>query len=360
MGTIGANHGFTCIGIFNNPDSKTISDIGSVWTDGMREYVLFGLTSDNRLKIGGSYSGTPVISENVSPITNLTHVSGATHTGTIDYTTLVAGSSASSDYMLTPGTNTRRKLNILMDGADISSDGTYYGHKLTIREAYEIVDYASLYDVCKANIGTAITSLTVEGSVLVHNIFEWTGAGRIRVINTLDELKPTTLEATNGIVAAALSRTGYTTRRYIPGTGVVGGFNWSNGVDLTSYSSNVITQSTDLLSTGQVSAFSLDTLDLSGVVNLGFAIGYEPNRTSAASRSARRLTNSSTTLWDMRNTKKCYPTYTTGEDAGWGHIEVTGYRCYLSPSQVSEVLSYASNAIASYAALATAMDLPIL
>jgi len=169
MGTIGGNHGFTCVRKFTNPDVKDTSDLGSVWTDGTREYVLMAIVDEGvNIVMGGSYTGTPITSDTVSPSANLTHVSDATHTGAIDYTTIVAGSSSGNMYPCIA----RGSVNYYLDGNILTADGTYMGDEFKVCESYEILDYADLYDKCKANIGSAYTVLDIDGAVLVQNTFK--------------------------------------------------------------------------------------------------------------------------------------------------------------------------------------------
>ncbi|KQY58308.1 hypothetical protein ASD11_01180 [Aeromicrobium sp. Root495] len=361
LDTVGAGHGYICMAVFDNPDGKTGADIGSVWTDGSREYVLAALTTDNKLKVIGSYAGTPVTSANVNPTSNLTHVSGATHTGAIVYTTKVTGSAGSGNTMLSPGSTTRNRLSLWLDGIELTADGTYYGREFIVRETYEVVDYASLYDALKANIGQAIvtTAATAAGAVLVQNVYSFRGAGTMLITATLDELKPTTLGWWGAIQTMPLAIAGMTTRRYVPGMGTVGGIDWSAGTDYTSYAAtNILTAAAEKVA-GQISPFHLDTVETGGIVQLGFVGGYLPFRASSAARSARRLTNSASQLWDMRNNKKAYPTLTTGEAAGWGHIEAVAFHAHLSPAQVASVLQRKNEALTSYAALASVAGLAV-
>ena len=167
----------------------------------------------------------------------------------------------------------------------------------------------------------------------------------------------TTLGACGAVQAIPLSLGGHTTTRYVPGMGTVGGHDWSDGVDYTSYADTVDLPAASANVTGRVPAFHLDTLDDSGVV-VGFAMGYVPFRSDSDARSSQRLTQAASALWNMRNTKKCYPAFTTGESAGWGRLQVVSFRSYLSPDQVDSVLACKTDALAAFAALNAAGAIP--
>lgn len=334
LGTIGANHGYACVASFTNPDSKTSADLGSKWEDTAgREYILLGVTSE-LLVFGGDYTvnvNGVIDSDDVAPVTNLTHTSGATHTGAVDYTT-------GSATQLYPSTGARN-VSLRIDGRPISDDGDYVGAVVEVRESYEILDYKSLYDTAAANIGTSYSTLSVDGAVLVNNVFRWTSSG-LRVTTTYDELSPTTLNACGGVQSEIISKSGATIVRYVPGVASVAASpDWGAGVDMTSYSTTTDITDTHLDVAGIPPAFHMDVAveDSSPVV--GFAMGYLPFASDAASASESRVSNAGTGYYNMRSTKKCYPAFTTGETFGWGHLRVESFRIYLTAAQVDAVLA---------------------
>ena len=359
MGTVGGNHGYVNgLGLYANPDGKTSVDVGSVWTDGTREYVLLAVTTEAtpRLMMGGSYTGSaPVTVAQHTPSANLTHVSGATHTGAINYTTLAVADASSSLTQLRPSVG-RITTSAWLDGRQLTADGTYGGKVFEVRESYEILDYKDIYDYAKTHVGMALDRNAIAGAVLVTNTYRWTGPGRCRIVTTYDELKPFQLDRCGAVQAIPLSLAGQTTTRYVPGMGTVGGFDWSAGVSYTSYAANNDLPASAEKVSGRISAFHLDTLSNGGTVLVGFAMGYLPygSQPDTASRSAQRATKAATALWNMRDTKKCYPFFTTGEAAGWGHLQVDAYRQYLSPAQVASVVACKNDALAAFAALSAA------
>lgn len=359
-GTLGGDHGYVNgIGVYTNPDGKTNADVGSVWHDTAgNEYVMLGFTAEvtPRLMMGQLYTGSPPTAPTQNPLTNLTHVSGATHTGSISYTTFdaTAGNSLSAQLRPTVG---HVEVTAWLDGNPLISNGTYQGNVFELRESYIILDYKQLYDYAKAHPGAALNGDTLAaagcGAVQVQNIFRWEKPGIARITTIYDELQPTTLSICGAVQAGVHALAGQTITRYVPGMGTVSGNNWSNGVDLTSWASTVNLPASAELVSGRVPAFSLDTLSSGGTVLIGFAMGYLPfgSQYDTASKSATRQTRAATALWNMRDSKKCYPAFTTGEAAGWGHIQVDAYRAYLSPDQVAAVLANKADALAAFAAL---------
>lgn len=353
LGTVGANHGYSFMGSFTNPDGKTTADLGSRWTDGTREYVLLAIDGTGKLIMGGSYTTSSgiVSSSAVNPTVNLTHVAGATHTGAIDYTTRAATS-------LFPSVG-RMTVTVWVDGAQQATDGTLGGRMVEIRESYEVLDYASLYDLAKANVGVSYTALPVAGAMRVTNTFRYSAGGRCRVSSTLTELKPTTLAACGFLQSVPIQKSGATLTRFVPGVATIGSNTWGTGVDMTSYASNDIVTSADLLSASVPPAFHLDRLTASGATVVGYAMGYLPwgVRDSDASTNAARLTNAATNFWDLRSTKKSYPTVVASKAAGWGRLTVEGFRCYLSAAQTDAVVSAGPDALIAWTRLDTVASL---
>lgn len=346
MGTVGANHGYTCVRTFTNPDGKTTADLGSVWTDGSREYVLLDIDGTGKLVVGGSYAitGGVTTSADVAPAGNLTHVSGSSHTGAIVVSTIATTQLYPSIGRISTG--------LYVDGIPVTRDGTFKGWLVEVRESYEILDYASIYDTAKANVGTTIGSRTITGAVRVTNRFAFRGP-ECRVSTSFTELKPTTLAGNGAVQSAWLAKSGATLTRYLPGAGTQGGFNWNAGVDMTSYATTVNITVAGLPAGEIAPALAMDTLTESGSVTVGFALGYLPygQRSDDASRSSLRTTRAPSNLWDMRSTKKQYPTVTSSEAAGWGRLTIEGFRRYLAPAEVARVVASKTNAVAAAASL---------
>lgn len=350
LGTLGGNHGYSNVATFTNPDSKSSADLGSVWQDTAgREYVLLAVTA-GLLTFGGDYTvdGDGIVSsDDVAPVTNLTHVSGATHTGAVNYTTKAAT-------QLYPSTGARNAV-LYIDGRPTAADGSYVGAVVEVRESYEILDYKALYDTAAANIGTSYSTLAVTGAVLVTNVFRWSASG-LRITTTLDELQPTALAVCGAVQAYPISKSGATTVRYVPGVkSVAGSPDWGAGVDMTSYSTTNLITDTHLDVAGVPPAFHMDVAVVDSAPVVGFAMGYLPFSPDTASNNENRVSSAGAKYYDMRSTKKVYPSFTNAEAFGWGHLRVESYRIYLTGAQVSAVLA-SKGARQCYAALSAVTD----
>src|SRR5690606_35329628 len=118
------------------------------WTDGERQWTLLLIAGD-RITVGPQYvvgAGGVVTAPTTAPVAQLTHVSGATSTAAIPVTSVVAGA------QLYPSVQ-RVITTILVDGQPVSA-GTHQGVAAQVRESYEILDYRSIIDTARANIGT--------------------------------------------------------------------------------------------------------------------------------------------------------------------------------------------------------------
>lgn len=345
-GTVGGNHGFALLGVWQAVDhNKTVADLGSVWTDGSREYVLLGIDV-GRAFFGGSYTtdaGGVVTMAAVTPTTNLTHVSGATNTAPLDHTKRVA----TGNYQLWPAVGKVRQA-VLLDGATVA-DGNKRGRELVVRESYEVLDYKSIYDTAKTNIGVPIASRVIGGAVRVESEWTFREGGVATLTTALTEIKPTPLSTCGLVQAVALSGTA---TRYIPGVKAKGGFDWSAGVPLAGYAVTQLLATTDLHNPAHPPVLTLDVRS-----DVGFALGYKPFEAGVTS-SAARLVEAPSNLWDIRSTKKSYPTAILAEDAGWGRIEGHAFRAYLTPAQSALVAAAGTDATAAWAAVHDATALP--
>lgn len=334
MGTLGANHGLPNVASFANPDAKTAADLGSVWTDGTREYVLLAVKADGRLLLGGDFTNASGIvrSVTVAPSVDLTHVSGATKTGTI------LASSRAVDQMY-PSVG-RMSVAVFCDGQPLTSAGTTRGATVEVRESYEVLDYADLYTKAKANIGVSYAALDVAGAVRITNSFRFSANGRAQFSSTLLALARTELGNSGWLQSNGLIRTGSSTVRYLPGVKPIGGFDFSLGVDLSTYAVSLLVTTADLLSAGIPPVFSLDRLVTSGATVAGFAVGYLPYAPGVGASDAR-IAAASSNLWDLRSTDKSYPnaigtrTLEPGE-----RLTVEGFRTYLTTTQVDATIAH--------------------
>lgn len=223
-----------------------------------------------------------------------------------------------------------------VDGKQITADGTYSAREVTIRESYLVVGNRSA------------------------NTYRWTVSG-CRVTLGLVELTPTNLGQCGAVQSAVMAASGYTVKRWLFGVGTVGGKDWSAGVPMdATFTATVNITSSDLAVAGRPPTVSLDVLyDGSSNPVAGFALGYLPYgaRGDEATTIGTRLTHAPTQLWEMRDTKKSYPTFTTAEASGWGRLKAEGFRAYLDPTQVAAVLATGNDPLSVWEVLNTQANL---
>ena len=326
MGTIGANHGFANVRSFANPDGKSTADLGSTWTDGTTTYTLLQI-SGGRLVLGGPAATGPnggYTSANVAPTADLTHVSGATHTGTISRTGLTA-------VQLYPSVK-NMTVTATLDGAPLTDGAESQGSVLRVVESYEILDYADLIAKAQANVGTPYTSLNVAGAVRVANLYEMRAPGTWLVSTTITALLPQFLYVCGFVQSEQLTvPSGGSVWRWVPGVKPIGGLDWHAGVNLASLTTNQYVTTADLLDTSKPPTWMTEwARDSAGKDVLGFAHGYAPDKSDGSWTA--RVASGATNFWDLRNSKKSYPTTFTSKALSAGQrVSVQAWRAYLPP-----------------------------
>lgn len=326
--TLGANHGHTSIVVITLVGhDKTTSDLGSKWTDGTTEYTLLKI-SGNDLTFGCPYTVTDgvVSATAVTPVANLTHVSGATHTSTIDRTTRPSIGNG-----LMPSIN-NISVKYILDGNEITTDGIYYGQELQVQEVYNVMDYKALLDYAQANIGVSYANNSVGGTVRLSINYVFTAKGAIVVHHNLRALNKITIQECGFIQAILMSLTGYKVYKYIPNVLPKSGIDFKTPVDMSAYSTTVLLGSSDYIDAGIPANRVIDWLtnSTSGIKKVGFTMGYIPDKTD--SDYASRLSNASAQGWEVRNTKKTYPVAMRSLTLNAGDYKnFICYRNYLSP-----------------------------
>lgn len=344
-GTIGANHGFALLAVWEPADhDKTTADLGSVWSSGGREFVLLGFDAAGRAFFGGDYTIDANGVSRMATITltaNLTHVSGATNTAPVDYTKKL-GLGARQLY---PAVQRIRQA-VFVDGSPLS-EGSSAGREVEVRESYEILEYASLYETAKTNIGVPHTARQIAGCVRVESVYKFTGGGVASVDVNLTEMTPTALNACGMVQAGVV---GGTVTRYVPGVKAINGKDWSAGVPLASYTESQIVKLADLHNPKAPPTMTVDVRP-----DVAFVLGIHPWKAGVTS-AQERLIEAPGNFWDLRSTKKSYPTVIMSEPAGWSRYEGHCVRAYLTPSQAAKVVS-GNDAYGAWAALETVTQL---
>ena len=324
--TVGANHGYTTIAIVNGSHDKTKSDLGSQWTDGTETFTLL-LVETNKLTFGNSYTTD---SEGVTtairklPASNLTHVSGATNTATVNTSNSVTG-------QLYP-TISDLSVAYELDGKEITEDGNYDGDELTVKESYKILDYGAIIDFARNNIGTSYAENTdkIAGVVKMSNTYTFREGLKCTTSHSLLALKNVNLGRCGFLQSFPMSASGHTVKRFMPNVKVKSGYDFANGVDLSTYNADLVFSQEDNIVPEIPASYTIDWLyNQSGIKTIGFAMGYIVDKTN--SKNSDRIANTSNT-WDMRGTTKNYPIAIEGISLEKDdYLNFQGFRNYVHP-----------------------------
>lgn len=325
ISTIGANHGYSTIGVYTQAGHlKTAVDLGSIYTDGARQYTLLKI-SGNDLTFGGSYAvaGGIVSTAQVAPAAALTYVSGGagTHQAAVPITGPVAGA------QLYPSTN-NRSVGYFLDGTELTSDRTSFGDVLEVRETYTVMDYKAIIDWAQANPGKSYANDLVGGVLKISNTFRFTPGGKCLVSTSWKALTAVTLLNCGCVQSAVMSKAGSTIWRYMPGVLAKGGFDFSVPIDMSAYATSLTFGPADYVDATKPPSRFVDWMKTGGVPLIGFTMGYITDKTNAKNSSRAALA----TGWDMRSTKKVYPIAFAGTLAAGDYRTFESYRNYLAPT----------------------------
>lgn len=329
FGTVGANHGYTCVvKVTMVGHGKTAADLGSQWTDGTTTYTLLDINDGNNLTFGCPYKVTNdiVSAAHVNPTQNLAHVSGAANTSPVNVSTLASG------VQLYPSIN-NKKVQYILDGHEITEDGTYSGAVLKVHESYHIMDYRAIIDFAQTNIGTSYANDSIEGAVRLSIVYTFRKGGNCHISHNFKALQKLKILDCGFLQSMPMSFTGCTLKRYMPNVKSKNGFDFKNIVDMTGYNTNLVFSSSDYLDPAKPPNRYVDWLrDSFGNGKVGFTMGYIVDKTN--SKNADRLVQTPKG-WDMRSTKKSYPIAMSGLTLNAGDYKTfMGYRSYLSPAEV--------------------------
>lgn len=325
--TVGANHGYTTIiPITVQYHAKTMADLGSQWTDGVTTYTLLQINSDT-LVFGCPYTESDgvVSSVRVAPVDDLTHVSGATNTDGIDITNVGTG-------QLYPSIN-NISVKYVLDGEEITEDGTYFGNELQVQESYNIMDYKSIINYAQENIGSSYVEGDIAGLVKISNIFTFTDGLKCTTAHGFKALKKVYVGNCGFLQSVALNLSGHNRKRFMPHVKAKEGFDFAQGIDLDEYTANLNFNAADLVDPLIPPSYYVDWLyDMEGNKKYGFSMGYIVDKTN--SKNDSRISNAFT-YWDMRSTKKSYPVAMGGVTLEEGEYRnFMGFRNYLPPEEV--------------------------
>lgn len=325
--TVGANHGYTSIIEIPNTN-KTTSDLGSVWTDGKIEYTLLRIVNGN-LVFGLPYDDTNgYVTSTQSPSkpsADLTHVKNATNTATI------STASTLTTTQLYPSTG-KVKVDYFSDGQPVNEDGEYKCNKIDIVESYQILDYKSIVDFARNNVGKDYANYrdTIQGVLAMSNTFSYYGKGKCTTSHSIRALQKVLMGRTGVLQSMPLEHPTYKTFRYVPNVKMMGTVDFTKPVDLSTYNTSNFVYRTDLINPTKPVDRYIDYIQNGSNVEIAFSMGHIVDKTN--SKYEDRLSNVPNILWDFRSTKKSYPTVLENKilEAG-DYFNFEGYRNYFVP-----------------------------
>lgn len=290
--TIGANHGYRKAVITMAAHGKTASDIGSVWSDGVNQWVLIYIESSSKIAVS-SRLGNISLSAN-----SLTHVSGAVNTAAINTTSKTEG-------QWYPAFK-NRKLNVQVDGLKIDTSvvKTYgYSDTVAFHESYEIMAKTDIIEWLIANKGQAWTSYDAAPSILCNYSYVFDKDGGCTIYASITALKE--IPFTDWMVTQSFKVADDSRKYYVPKTvaftqdGV--NYNFSQLQPMP----NAITSSLYFdAAKNESGANPVDRL-IQFDSNVGYATGYLPLLDAEPSK---RLANAATKYLEVRNSSlKIYP-----------------------------------------------------
>ena len=295
---VGGNHGyFDLITLTAANHGKTTSDIGSVWSLSGQEknFIIVDVVNADQIKIFSDFTGIQTSPTYYWNDTNgtLTHLKGATNTGTITFTQAIKE-------QLYPGAN-NKVVRFMLDGEEITENGLFYGDKFKIEEGYTITDIPSIQAMMKNSKGVKLdlSSDDIPGMVRVVNIFNHNINGSLTIQSSFRFLKQTSIAFYGAIQSMAIG-----SKAYVPDVGVI------NDLDL----SKVVTQGTSTLGFDKSSWLNPDKPpyryhQFADDLSKGMAIGYN-TEFGVAKPDIRK--NTSTAGNFMGSSKKMYPYVKTG------------------------------------------------
>ena len=312
--TVGANHGWA-YAFRIAKGSFTRADEGSVWTDGTTEYTLIYVSDSYAFFVPPVSKSDGVIQITaIAPVSNLTHVSGATHTDEVSL-------SGISNQQLYPSIN-KHATGLYVNGDLVTVDETYDAGKIYIKEQYGIIDIYEWVTYARSHVGN-IDLDDMQTLCTITYVVEILKNAEI-VYSNLRADTPITLVNSGFMQADPLSANDGVLYRYINGVSS-GAFASTNLVDMTSYNTTNKILPNNVRS-GQVPNRSVEVSIKNNAIQYGFAFGFIPDIGDGA--DSKRILNPQ--LWDMRDTKKSYPycimdkTLASGEQ-----VNVVGYRVFF-------------------------------
>jgi hypothetical protein len=226
---LAGGHGLPCRNLTITAHSMRV---GSVWSDGVREWVVATVPDANTVQVVSQPGGTDAVWSFYTGAMNgttLTHVSG-------NLTTTDRTVSADASGQVWPFVRSR-SVEIMLDDQDAEPEGLYTGSVLRFRERYVLPNPKKAVEYIIANVGDADNSIIhedIDGQIefgVVHEI-DWTG--NVRGVLTAYDLIGYDPVQWNAAQPKKLGiNGGQTLEVFVPGSLAIGADDFEAGVDVT-------------------------------------------------------------------------------------------------------------------------------
>lgn len=349
LGAVGANHGYWTKYTVSAPGhNKTAAHLGGVWRSGRYDYTLIGFENGTgNLIFVGPYTETNGIVTPVAvpPSGDMAYIKGGE--ADTDLENITVSGVIGSNGQIYPSVN-HVSVDCYLDGLKIEEDGVYYGDTLEIKESYTIMCYKEMLEYAQTHNGDYCDE-SIGGVVRMENIYIYTAGLDCVIESTVEALKKMASENYGAVQAICIGRTGYVTKRFMPGvkpkeavnaqTGEKAVFDFAHGVDMQQYNDFFSASAQNGLRFGPADCVEESLppnhnsdwiYNTSGNRTYGFAMGVFPDQTDAGNTARRQSCGD---YWFMSQTKKSYPFVTGKTVFNPGESRTfKAFRNYLDPA----------------------------
>lgn len=230
----------------------TNEDVGSIWTDGVDQWVFWNVEDSGNTTWQRRYTGDDqnwVILSSAPTGNTFTHVSGATHTADYTFTT-------PTQVLFVPSIR-EYTCRLMVDGVSITADGSASGSRVWIEELFKGLNPAKVQDDIIANVGAATPDYTPNLSQSrTYCRYEFNRYGAVTIyggkFDVEEYTRTASVDYTPIMQIQRLSLTSDTpagqytvVELCIPDIGAAYGFTWKNKVDLAGVSGQVDFRASD-------------------------------------------------------------------------------------------------------------------
>lgn len=328
FGNIGEGHGPSAPRVTSTAHDKTSDDLMSLWeaTDGKKFY-LVSIIDNNTLQfvcqpyaIGGSPE--LYMDQNIAA-GNLTHVSGATNTGTIT----VNFKTPTQQYPV----HKNVALKPLLDGKTVTSDGVYAGNEFKVSCEYDIIDPPTV------EFEVPFSYQSGDSWVRMSNIYDFQKNGTVLIRTTINFKRQKTLLYYYGTMFRKPPTTTYPRLfHFVPKSLPVSGVDYANIHEVTTNPSTA----NFLSSHRQRDDYPIDRhisllADSGGAYKVGVAIGLSTDKGYTKRETREGISQD----WEIASSAKVYPRAIMTYAAESQVLDIIAYRAYFDATKTGDATS---------------------